>query len=61
MRTAIKRMYRRLRPARQTAVCAGCAAVLVERRRRPCPTCGGLRRIVVVGWDEATVTRDLVG
>jgi predicted RNA-binding Zn-ribbon protein involved in translation (DUF1610 family) len=31
---------------RQVAACSGCGLVLRERKRKPCPRCGDLRRSV---------------
>lgn len=46
-------LFQRLFPRIQTACCAGCGRVLHEYRRRPCPTCGEMSRIVAVGMEMA--------
>lgn len=49
---------RRLLPARQTAQCAECRAVITERWRRPCPTCGCMNRLLVRSITESLGTFD---
>lgn len=43
---------------RQTAQCAGCGLLIVERRRKPCPECGDLRRAINRTADETVGAAD---
>ncbi len=53
---------RRLFPPVQTGRCASCAIVLMERRRRPCPVCGDMARIIERGMDMGGLAvRDRMG
>jgi hypothetical protein len=51
---------RRLFPPVQASECVGCGLRISERRRRPCPVCGSINRVIRVGWAEAVVSQDRV-
>jgi rRNA maturation endonuclease Nob1 len=45
---------------KQRSMCAKCRRPIVERKRKPCPECGSLNRIVSRTVDDQTVARDNV-
>jgi len=45
---------------KQRSLCAKCQRPIVERRRKPCPDCGSLNRIVARSVDDQTAARDNV-
>jgi rubrerythrin len=54
-------ILRRLLPRPQDARCSGCGRTLRERRRKPCPACGSLNRIIERGWCEGSTATDRMG
>jgi rRNA maturation endonuclease Nob1 len=45
---------------KQRSICAKCQRPIVERRRKPCPDCGSLNRIVARSVSDQMVTDDKV-
>lgn len=42
---------------KQRAMCAKCGTALVERKRKPCPECGSLNRVIArTATDELPVS-----
>lgn len=44
------------RTPKQDVRCAGCSLAFTERKRKPCPVCGSLNRILVRSADMGDVT-----
>ncbi len=45
-------------PAVQTGICVDCGRVLRERKRKPCPECGCMSRIISRMVTERLVSKD---
>ena len=45
---------------KQRSLCAGCKAPIVERKRKPCPDCGSMARIVARSADDTMPVSDKV-
>lgn len=45
---------------KQRSFCSGCQRAIVERKRKPCPDCGSLNRIVARSADDAMPVSDKV-
>lgn len=45
---------------KQRSLCAKCKRPIVERKRKPCPDCGSLNRIVARFVDDRWVVSDKV-
>ena len=43
---------------KQRSLCAKCQRPIVERRRKPCPDCGSLNRIVARAIEDGMTARD---
>lgn len=43
---------------KQRSVCAGCQRSIVERKRKPCPDCGSMNRIVARITEDALPVSD---
>jgi hypothetical protein len=45
---------------KQRSECAKCRRPIVERKRKPCPSCGSLNRVISRTVDDQTAARDSV-
>ncbi len=45
---------------KQRSFCAGCKKEIVERKRRPCPDCGSLNRVVARSAEDNFPVADKV-
>ena len=45
---------------KQRSQCAKCDRPIVERRRKPCPSCGSLNRVISRSVDDAVGAADKV-
>lgn len=43
---------------KQRSMCAGCQRPIVERKRKPCPDCGSLARIIARSIDDRMAAED---
>jgi RNA polymerase subunit RPABC4/transcription elongation factor Spt4 len=45
---------------KQRSLCAKCQRPIVERRRKPCPDCGSLNRVIARSVEDAMPVSDKV-
>lgn len=43
---------------KQRSECAKCRRAIVERKRKPCPSCGSLNRVIARSADDAMPVSD---